>query len=256
MDQGQGAAPVPRSRAAGARRALRRRAWCRACCGSLPAPPPLRPQTARYLARGGCEYRVTHVYVWNLESWDVQASRPRGCGVNRGRAAPPLRPAHVLAAACWRGQGLFAPAERKLFHCCTMCTLPTRKLVQLCPAARRRCTPSAPPARAAGATPPSWTPSTATTAGRREAAAQAVPAAGIQWWDRHSAAAGRQRACRNSRPTPMRCPLKAPLLGVLLRCCGRLSPACPLSLSAGAGACGRPSWPFQPWLVWPHESYE
>jgi hypothetical protein len=27
----------------------------------------------QYLAQGGCEYLVSHVYVWNLESWDVQA---------------------------------------------------------------------------------------------------------------------------------------------------------------------------------------
>ena len=32
------------------------------------------PQTAAYLARGGCQYHVSHVYVWNLESWDVQVS--------------------------------------------------------------------------------------------------------------------------------------------------------------------------------------
>ncbi|PRW39302.1 Palmitoyl-monogalactosyldiacylglycerol delta-7 chloroplastic [Chlorella sorokiniana] len=32
--------------------------------------------TAHYLAQGGCQYHVSHVYVWNLESWDVQAIYP------------------------------------------------------------------------------------------------------------------------------------------------------------------------------------
>ncbi|EFN52791.1 hypothetical protein CHLNCDRAFT_138435 [Chlorella variabilis] len=29
-----------------------------------------------YLAQGGCDYTVAHVYIWNLESWDVQALYP------------------------------------------------------------------------------------------------------------------------------------------------------------------------------------
>lgn len=38
--------------------------------------PLLRPQyyyqqTSRYLLRGGCAYRVSGVFLWNLASWDV-----------------------------------------------------------------------------------------------------------------------------------------------------------------------------------------
>lgn len=45
----------------------------------LSRPSPVRDyarhfynQTAAYLAQGGCNYTVAHVYVWNLPSWDVQ----------------------------------------------------------------------------------------------------------------------------------------------------------------------------------------
>lgn len=30
----------------------------------------------QYLAQGGCDYTVAHVYIWNLESWDVQVHVP------------------------------------------------------------------------------------------------------------------------------------------------------------------------------------
>ncbi|KAL4440114.1 hypothetical protein ABPG75_003115 [Micractinium tetrahymenae] len=49
----------------------------------LSQPSPVRDyaryfynQTAAYLRQGGCDYRVGHVYVWNLPSWDVQALYP------------------------------------------------------------------------------------------------------------------------------------------------------------------------------------
>lgn len=49
----------------------------------LSRPSPVRDyarwfynKTAEYLAQGGCDYTVAHVYIWNLESWDVQALYP------------------------------------------------------------------------------------------------------------------------------------------------------------------------------------
>ena len=30
----------------------------------------------QYLQAGGCQYHVSNVFIWNLESWDVQALYP------------------------------------------------------------------------------------------------------------------------------------------------------------------------------------
>ena len=41
------------------------------------------PQTARYLAQGGCQYHVSHVFIWNLvrqrgeKGQDGSATSPR-----------------------------------------------------------------------------------------------------------------------------------------------------------------------------------
>lgn len=49
----------------------------------LSQPSPVRDyarffynQTAAYLRQGGCQYKIDAAYVWNLESWDVQALYP------------------------------------------------------------------------------------------------------------------------------------------------------------------------------------
>lgn len=39
-----------------------------------PTCPLLHTQTAAYLRQGGCQYKVQHVNIWNLPSWDVQVS--------------------------------------------------------------------------------------------------------------------------------------------------------------------------------------
>ena len=49
-------------------------------------------QLASYLARGGCQYHVSHVFIWNLPCWDVQA-RCRGVEGTQGSTAPPPTPA-------------------------------------------------------------------------------------------------------------------------------------------------------------------
>jgi hypothetical protein len=42
----------------------------------LPVALPARFPSSQYLARGGCQYHVSHVFIFNLESWDVQAIYP------------------------------------------------------------------------------------------------------------------------------------------------------------------------------------
>ncbi|KAL4438699.1 hypothetical protein ABPG77_006303 [Micractinium sp. CCAP 211/92] len=75
----------------------------------LSQPSPVRDyaryfynQTAAYLRQGGCDYRVAHVYIWNLPSWDVQVGgRCRRGNTDRqhqGMAWKPRGVAHVWSS--------------------------------------------------------------------------------------------------------------------------------------------------------------
>ena len=68
----------------------------------LSQPSPVRDYarwfynaTAQYLRLGGCQYHVAHVYIWNLESWDVQV----GWKDDAPAAATGCRGAAIAAAA-------------------------------------------------------------------------------------------------------------------------------------------------------------
>lgn len=57
------------------------------------APVPkhfaLRHACLQYLLQGGCRYRVSTVYLWNLQSWDPQAIYPLPFADAASQAANP-----------------------------------------------------------------------------------------------------------------------------------------------------------------------
>lgn len=76
---------------------------------NLTQPSPVRDYlryyfnaTSQYLLRGGCDYSVAAVYIWGLNSWDVQVrvlrwGPPASTHAARYACAGPVR-AHALAA--------------------------------------------------------------------------------------------------------------------------------------------------------------
>lgn len=134
---------------------------------SGPAHPVLAacspPQTAAYLAQGGCQYHVSHVYVWNLESWDVQVSSKHWagcCAVMGSRVCT----AEVLGCRLKAEQGGNPAPLHSAYTLHPLVARPSPLTVG------RPSTPSAPPARAATGIQPLCRSSTSTTGGRAEAA--------------------------------------------------------------------------------------